>query len=330
MAKTEPATTETGLQIIKPAQVQKLIEKACAELKITEEGMNKMRAFLTLEIKGVDDTVQYKAVEEAAKSVKTTRLAVDKKRSELTKPAYDFKKGVDKTAKEAVDEMKAIEESLREKLKLIDQEAEAIKRKEAAEKRSLLVDAGFQFDGTVWIAGKLLLAPESFESMTLEEITKYAEEGKKELEEIRKAEEERLAAEAKEREEREAKEREAQEALQKERAEREAKERENEELRRKLAELEAKNAPEPQPEAENPQPEAETPQPQPDEPREKAPAPKSFGQPLDPAPTPQPRKLTEYERGWNEGLEAVIHIFSTSKEKKTKSAWADHFRSLKK
>lgn len=166
----------------------------------------------------------YEAVRGAIATLRTTRVGVERRRVELKASALEYGRRVDAVAKQLTTELEAIEEPLKAKKAVIDDERERVKReKEAAEKAK--------------VEAEIRAKREAEEARLRAE--REAEEARLAVErEAQRVEAERLAAEraaiAKEREAAEAARREAEERAEAERREVDAKaraEREAEESR---------------------------------------------------------------------------------------------------
>jgi len=102
---------------------------------ITTAAIEKMREeFLTLEVKGFDDTENYKLCHKARMTVRSHRLAIEERRKELKADSIAFGRKVDTAAKDIKVQLEEIESHLQAQQDIIDNEKARVKR-EAEELR---------------------------------------------------------------------------------------------------------------------------------------------------------------------------------------------------
>jgi hypothetical protein len=220
--EAEPAD---AVVIIDPDKVQLTVSK---EYSVTDERIAELKQLYgDLQIADASDKVAIQTATLAVRELRTIRTTVEKKRLELKRL---FTGAIDGIAKRIQSELNPIEERLKNRLDEIEREEEIRKAAELKARITKLCDAGYHYNGVAYLCGTSTIFEVSVPELTDEQIEDaciYAQEfrtAELEAERLRKA----IAARLK--------------------AENEAKEREIEELKAKLAALEAAKTPEPAPE----------------------------------------------------------------------------------
>jgi DNA repair exonuclease SbcCD ATPase subunit len=114
------------------ALVEKDLDAAIAERfgAITHKIDEMRESFMPLVIRGIDDTVGFKAVHAARMTVKNHRVAVEKRRKELKEDALRYGQAVDAAAKNITALLSPIEDHLASEEKTVNEEKERIKNAE--------------------------------------------------------------------------------------------------------------------------------------------------------------------------------------------------------
>jgi hypothetical protein len=228
-----PVITEGKTKTILPAEGQN--EQPIQVPMMPEERIAEAKAYLSaIVIAGPEDTKNYNLIASALKGVTKWRTGIEKKRKELKRVALDYGKSVDSEAARLTKMVEDIEEPAKAKLLAIDNVLEEQRKAEQLRRHNLITANEWQVMGSFYVCGVHNIMMEELHSCTperLEEIVAIgqAEKVRKEAEAVRKAEE---AAAAKAEQERIA-------------AENARLAAEAEDLRKKLAALEAANAPVP-------------------------------------------------------------------------------------
>lgn len=230
----EELAPETALIIISDDLITKAV-KAVQSQHRTE--LDEFKAnYNGLVITGTDDKDGYEATKRGIAEAKRIRNDIERTRKSITDPAVRFQKDVKAKADAMAAEVVPIEEHLNKQKAQIDNAILEAKKAEATRRRKLLLDNGWKFDGTFYVCGVITMSPDQLEDLTEERLQKAVARGQEEIkrqeaEAARKAEQERLAKNEAER---------AAEAARKAQEEADRVAKENEELRRRLAEFEAK------------------------------------------------------------------------------------------
>lgn len=163
--------------------------------------------FSKLEIKDVKDTEGYRQVTEAIAVIRTSRVNVEKKRKLLKADALEFGRKVDSRAKELTAMLEPLEESLKAKRDVIDNEKERIKQeKEQAEQRRIdgrlkqLFDLGAQFNGVTYYIGNTMTTGTMVKEMKDDEFSALVKSFEAEAQRVIAEEKERARQEEIERE----------------------------------------------------------------------------------------------------------------------------------
>ena len=155
--EAEPITPHVEL-ITVPEQIKRDVSKFDTNMQAIAALQKK---YGKLTINGVEDTVGYKAVDEARKIVKKKAAAVETKRKEIKADYIEIGKGIDLYAKKLNDPLRALESELDGKLTVIDEENDRLQReREEAETKQLndrvtaLETAGLKFTGAYYSIGE--------------------------------------------------------------------------------------------------------------------------------------------------------------------------------
>lgn len=220
-------------------QLPAIIETFKAEISKTAnlEAAKKFQTdYENLVIAGTGDKDGLKKCKEAVKEAKSYRVAIEKKRKELTAPINRIKREIDNHAREITAPFGAVETILTGRITEIERRAETEKRQEEKRRIDIMVNAGYGFASGWFGLGKLSVSQFDVFAATEEQLQEFANAA---VAEKTRIEEQSKADEAL--------------RLQAEQARIKA-EQEAAELRKKLAELEAqkqeleaKQAPEPTP-----------------------------------------------------------------------------------
>jgi len=188
----------------------------------------------------VFDATSLSEAEKKISEAKKARTSLENVRKQAKDPLTAIGKVIDGGAKEVNDALSSIETDLKTKVRHYEEELAQAKVAEQRKKIAMLIEAGMTVDayGNFGV-GNIIILASRFEAMTLEDVEKESVKVKAEVERLKaKAEADRLAKEEQERKDREALQ--AAQAKAKEEQYRAAKaEKEAEELRKKLAALEA-------------------------------------------------------------------------------------------
>ena len=211
-----------------------LVQQEIKKFPIADAAISEMKEqYMPLVVNGVADKEGYKVVSDALRLVKSSRVAVDKKRKELNEVPLKWQRTVNDEAKRIIALIEPIESHLKSQKESVDNEKQRLKeeaeRKEQEKIQSrvnLLHQIGFQFNGEVYALGGILIQPVQVKTIDDSAFEKFINDSKAEAEKInaeKEAEVERRRLEA--------------EKLEQQKIEQKAKE---EELARKEAELEVK------------------------------------------------------------------------------------------
>lgn len=140
-----------------------------------------------LTIAGIEDRDGYKAAQEAAKNVRSTRLDLQKESSAIVKAINGFKSKFQGHAKKVIGQFSELEEELRGEMARIDQEKAAEKERERlaelkrfTDRTDLLFEAGFTYDGYQYRAGAVFVVSGEIGDMPEEEFNAKVQEGREE------------------------------------------------------------------------------------------------------------------------------------------------------
>jgi hypothetical protein len=190
--------------------------------------------YMGLSIRDIQDTAGYKAVHDARMVVKGKRVDIEKKRKELKRVALDYGKAVDSEAARLTMLVEEVENPAKAKLAAIDNIIEEQRKAEQLRRHNLITANEWQVMGSFYVCG--------VHNIMMEELHTCTPERLNEIVAIGQAEKTRKEAEAKRKLEEEAAAKAEQARVAAENAQLAA---EAEELRKKLAALEAANAPKP-------------------------------------------------------------------------------------
>jgi hypothetical protein len=171
---------------------------AISAVQIQEKTLAHAQDLLTFIIKGVDDREGYKTADTKRARIRDLRLKVQKRAKELKDQANEFKKRIDTEADRITGILGAAEDHLKGEIARIDNVKEEAKRAEAKRRQELLIGAGFKWNGSFFIAGEVILAPDKLLGYSDDELAQHIEAGKREVERIaaERAEIDRLKREA--------------------------------------------------------------------------------------------------------------------------------------
>jgi len=151
---------------------------------VEQKIMEQAKSLLEIKLVDPNDSKAYKEADGNRAKFRKLRLEIEKKAKELKKPAQDYVKHVNNKAGFYVDALKPVEEHLKKELAGIDRQREKIKEAEQARRIKLLVDAGFLFDGSFYVAGQVMISPNKIVDFDEDELNQHIESGKRELERI--------------------------------------------------------------------------------------------------------------------------------------------------
>lgn len=170
------------------------IEQAVATVSKTDVGLEELKKkYGSLTVTSLEDRPQYFAIVEGAKIVRDTRLLIDRKKKELNEFPLKFQRAVNAEAKRIIEELEPIEAHLKAERKKFEDAEAALKAKEEARKRGLLIEAGFRFDGTMYTCGVHIIAASAIAGMEEAKLEFYCQEARAIREQERLAEERRQA-----------------------------------------------------------------------------------------------------------------------------------------
>jgi len=312
------AKSKTEPEIITPTvgtdEAEKYIKNAVAKFNITDHYLGEIkRKYGSLKITGPEDKANYELAVAGISELRTLRNRVEDKRKELKEFSLTYGRAVDAEAKRITESIVSAEENLRKERQRIDDEKEAIRLAEYQRKVKALTDAGFRFDGQLYIAGDVMLQAKRIDTLDEPTLQNFIESGQRELERIRQEEEARKRREQEQ----------AERAAELERKERDLAEREA-----RLSALEAeKDAVFPDTPVPTPEPEENGQQSQNQEParqpiQQSAPMPSRLAQTFPARPI-----HAEFLAGANQMRNAIIRQFNTD-EKHTKAEWIQIFKQL--
>lgn len=144
-----------------------------------------------LAVHGPDDKAGYDAVKAAIADVRSIRTGIEKKRKELKDLALRYGRAVDDEAKRLTSEVSQIEERLKIEKERTDKEIEDKKNAAMLLRTQALIDAGFIFDGNFYYAGSVIIHPSKLMEYDDAAFDLTLTRGATEIENLRRAEEER-------------------------------------------------------------------------------------------------------------------------------------------
>ena len=181
---------------------------AISTVQIKEQTLAKARELLNFKINGLEDKDGYKKADDSRAKVRKLRLGVQNRVKDIKAQVRDFTKRLDDEATSVVDVLQKAENHLKLEIAKVDEEKERIKAEEARKRQQMLLDAGFKYNGSFFVAGEVILAPDKLVSYSDEELQQHVDAGKREVARIAAEQAEiarlREAAEAKARAEQEA------------------------------------------------------------------------------------------------------------------------------
>lgn len=144
-----------------------------------------------LAVHGPDDKAGYDAVKAAIADVRSIRTGIEKKRKELKDLALRYGRAVDDEAKRLTSEVSKIEDRLKVEKERTDKEVEDKKNAAMLLRTQALIDAGFIFDGNFYYAGSVIIHPSKLMDYDDAAFDLTVKRGATEIENLRRAEEER-------------------------------------------------------------------------------------------------------------------------------------------
>ena len=180
---TEPATEQaknTGLPAPVAKTADEYINEAVAEVSKTDIGIEQLKEkYGELSCNSLEDRPVYFAIVEGYKTIKGIRTAVENKRKELNEFPLKYQRAVNAEAKRITDLLTPMEvRLLQEKQKFEDQEA-AAKAAEENRKKTILIEAGFKFDGHSYMCGVHIIPAGAIAGMEDGQIEYYRQEAEK-------------------------------------------------------------------------------------------------------------------------------------------------------
>lgn len=144
-----------------------------------------------LSVHGPDDKAGYDAVKAAIADVRSIRTGIEKNRKELKDLALRYGRAVDDEAKRLTSEVSQIEERLKVEKERTDKEIEDKKNAAMLLRTQALIDAGFIFDGNFYYAGSVIIHPSKLMDYDDAAFDLTVKKGATEVENLRRAEEDR-------------------------------------------------------------------------------------------------------------------------------------------
>lgn len=171
---------------------QEFIDSQLKKYNVTDAALTEIKQrYDELKIQGADDKAGYDAVKAAISELRTIRTGIEKKRKELKDVALRYGRAVDSEAKRITGELTPIEERLTKEKERTDKEIEDRKNAAMLLRTQALIDAGFVFDGNFYYAGSVIIHPSKLMDYDDAAFDLVVSRGASEIENIRKAEEER-------------------------------------------------------------------------------------------------------------------------------------------
>ena len=171
---------------------QEFIDSQLKKYNVTDAALAEIKQrYNELKIQGADDKAGYDAVKAAISELRTIRTGIEKKRKELKDVALRYGRAVDSEAKRITGELTPIEERLTKEKERTDKEIEDRKNAAMLLRTQALIDAGFVFDGNFYYAGSVIIHPSKLMDYDDAAFDLVVSRGASEIENIRKAEEER-------------------------------------------------------------------------------------------------------------------------------------------
>lgn len=215
------------------------LKKDLAKFDIKEAILKQAKEHLEFKITDPTDNTVYNKTDKTRKKLKRLRLDLKKKAMELKRPAIDYQSAINDEMNRIIDILKPAEKHLESEIKRVDRQREKIKEAEQAKRVKQLVDAGFRFDGTFYVAGQVMISPNKITDFSEDELSQHIESGREELARIKAEEEERAAREAEEKARREEEEKQREKERKEAEAEKKRLEKKREEIRKEREEIEA-------------------------------------------------------------------------------------------
>jgi hypothetical protein len=163
--KAELPTEEITVEVaaLNDKELQGVIKNAIKQYSVTDAAIAELKAkYGALSVKSVEDKESYALVKTALSDVRQYRYAVENKRKMLNRNAIDYKNAVDSEAKRITEALLEIEEPLKQSKEWFDNEKEKAKAEEEyrkhqqfVERTTLLLQNGFQFNGSMYVLDTL-------------------------------------------------------------------------------------------------------------------------------------------------------------------------------
>ena len=171
---------------------QEFINSQLKKYNVTDAALADIKQrYGELSVHGPDDKAGYDAVKAAIADVRSVRTGIEKKRKELKDLALRYGRAVDDEAKRLTSEVSQIEERLKVEKERTDKEIEAKKNAAMLLRTQALIDAGFIFDGNFYYAGSVIIHPSKLMDYDDAAFDLTVKRGATEVENLRRAEEER-------------------------------------------------------------------------------------------------------------------------------------------
>ena len=171
---------------------QEFIDSQLKKYNITDAALAEIKQrYGELAVHGPDDKAGYDAVKAAIADVRSIRTGIEKKRKELKDLALRYGRAVDDEAKRLTSEVSQIEERLKVEKERTDKEIEDKKNAAMLLRTQALIDAGFVFDGNFYYAGSVIIHPSKLMDYDDAAFDLAVTRGATEVENLRRAEEER-------------------------------------------------------------------------------------------------------------------------------------------
>ena len=167
-------------------------EHADNQIKPYSETIQELRAqYAGLTIAGIEDREGYNYAKEAAKTIRTERLSLQKQANGIVKILNDFKSKFQSRAKSIIGEYSELEEEIRTEMARIDEEKRAEKERQRLaelqkfnERTDLMFETGFVFDGYQYKVGTVFVVSGEIGDMPDEEFNALVEKGREEAERL--------------------------------------------------------------------------------------------------------------------------------------------------
>jgi len=152
--------------------------------------------YANLTVSDLNDRPAYIAAKDGAKLVKGLRTGVESKRKELKEFPLKYGRAVDAEAKRITELLTPIESHLKSQVDKYEKAEEEARKQEQARRHTLLIDNGWQFNGTFYVCGPISMTPTQAMELNDERLEKALDHGLAELQR-QAAEKQRREEEAK-------------------------------------------------------------------------------------------------------------------------------------